>query len=694
MKSIFSNYLNDIKKIDKKNIFIFGGVLFFFVYSLFFVGPLNLYIPNADELAFGLKDVITSILPTSLIVILMLLILYLLLSNKYKILFILLLFGIGFALYLQGNFFSFSFGSSVLDGTPVEWTNYFFPAIINFLVWLIIVFLPISLYYILKKNRNVLNYVLIASLFLSAIQIPAMIVQLLSYAPKEESSLIIKRDKMFNLSKDENIIVFILDQMDERFYEEFISNNPEYKDSLDGFVHYDNVLAGGARTMMAMPIIFTGQPYDEYDSYSEYVSAAFSKENIMSTLKKVNYDVRVYSEPLFFPIDIAEDVDNFATTNNVIKSKFILTKKLYKVTFYKYFPIVFKPFLWFDTSEFNQALSSSEEYSTNDIEFNKELTSNGIVTDNHKKVFVLYHLLGAHPPFSMNEKAEKEEGSSLQKQVAGSFKIVLNYLEQLKASGVYDNSTIILTADHGDYSYAQHPFMLVKQKNQKGSYVDSSKPLSSFDIPVYVCDVAGAKLDNQQYGLNINDVKDDMVRERHLFNNQSKSSKMFVNEYITTSTARDYDSLTRIKIYEQNTIYTLGKELSFQIDNTANRYTVEGFGYTTGYRTKLRGPIDIMEIPFDDIPQKEEISCHISLHSLSNAGYKMIIKTNDIQVYENVIDKSIIKEGISFKIPTSVFDGNKTLRIEFLFPEISQDEMNRESSKRTETVSFKTIVFE
>lgn len=687
-----SDYFENIKGKDN-SLVPFLVVNSFLCLTLFVFGPLNIYIPNADELAFGIKDVLLCILPSSVLVFCLITVLYFLIMNKHKVYYVLLLFGVTFALYVQGNYFKLNFGSSVLDGTAVDWTKYNFRAVINFVFWAFVIILPFIIYGVLKNKKTVLKYAMIVSLFLLAIQIPAVIVQLLSYESKSESSLIVKNDGMFEYSEDENIIIIILDAMDEKYYEEFLTNNPDYIKELDGFTAYDNTLTGGSRTMMAMPIIFTGIPFTDYNSYTEYLEDAYSKDNILRTLNEKGYDVKVYSESLFFPLSSSEYVDNFTLTKNSVSSRTTLTKKLYKVTFYKYFPIVFKPFLLFDTSEFNKAIHTNKSYSVNDVKFYSDFLKNGISTNDSDKTFILYHLNGAHSPYTMNQNAEKEEGSTLQKQVEGSFKIVKELLDQYRNNNIYDNSTIIITADHGDYDVCQHPFLLIKEKNSNTSYQTSHKPISSFDFPIFISNIAGIELNNQVYGVDISSLKEDDIRERYLFNNQSGSSKMFVNEYVTKSTARDYDSLEKIKIYEQNTMYDLGTELSFQVDNTANRYTVEGFGYTTGYRTKLRGPIAIMEIPFSSRPEKETIHCYITLHSLSNPDYRMVIKANGVEVYDEVIDKKKIKSGVSFDIPQSVFDSNN-LKLEFLFPDIPESEMEKTSTKRTETVSFKTIIFE
>lgn len=65
---------------------------------------------------------------------------------------------------------------------------------------------------------------------------------------------------MFELSKDENTIVIVLDTLDGAFMHQVLVDNPDFIDRLDGFTNYGNTLASGARTTVAMPLILTGIP--------------------------------------------------------------------------------------------------------------------------------------------------------------------------------------------------------------------------------------------------------------------------------------------------------------------------------------------------------------------------------------------------------------------------------------------------
>ena len=119
---------------------------------------------------------------------------------------------------------------------------------------------------------------------------------------------------------------------------------------------------------------------------------------------------------------------------------------------------------------------------------------------------------------------------------------------------------------------------------------------------------------------------------------------------------------------------------------------VEGFGNNHGFRTKMRGPYGRLEIPFEEIPD-DTVTAKIELYNECDIGYDVIIKANGKEVYNNFVDESVVKSGISFDIDPSLFEEDM-LVLEFEFPHISQDEMNIDVLDRTITLSVVSITID
>ena len=171
-----------------------------------------------------------------------------------------------------------------------------------------------------------------------------------------------------------------------------------------------------------------------------------------------------------------------------------------------------------------------------DVPFRHKLETEGMLISENTSAagsFKLYHLYGAHAPYIMNENGgwlAEGETSNVILQSRGCMKILFQYIERLKQLGIYDNTTIIITADHGqnylfDESHAKSqeelgleptssPIMFVKEKNahHENGLVISNAPVSHEEVLATVMEAVGG--DAQKYGRTFKEIGEDEERER------------------------------------------------------------------------------------------------------------------------------------------------------------------------------------
>lgn len=174
--------------------------------------------------------------------------------------------------------------------------------------------------------------------------------------------------------------------MDEEYFLEYLDKNPDFSEKMTGFIHYDNEMTAGTKTMIALPIFYTGKPFTRNDTYGEYLDKIYSENNVITSAYQNKYNINIFSEELFFSNSIAEYVDNFVLTNQSVGINKTLLKKLYKVTLYRYLPMIFKPYFFFDTSEFYEINKNDEKYIINDPQFFVDLRNKGITTESKKRL--------------------------------------------------------------------------------------------------------------------------------------------------------------------------------------------------------------------------------------------------------------------------------------------------------------------
>lgn len=684
------------KKIQIKHIL---AVVLFFTFTLVFYGPVSIFLPNAEEIWFGIGELMKIVLPVSLACFIALSLVLILLRKTAGSFLLKLLFGFSLAVYIQGNFINISYGTGVMDGSEIDWSRYTVYAVIDTLVWVVCIALPFILSKLesIKPSIKSTSIIMLMSLFLTAVQLPAMVSQFITYVPNSNTELKVTDDKIFDLSGD-NIIIIILDAMDEDYYEDYIKQHPDYIDGLNGFVLYSNTLASGSRTMVGVPSMFTGKPFRRENTYSEYLDKVWGEKNSISVLVDNGYTASVYADPMTYSSKAADYVDNFVLDGPEASSHKTLLKKIYKMDLFKFSPHLLKKKFWFNTSDFNEARDNGDTYSVYDPYFYSAFKEEGFsVNEDMGKRFILYHLNGAHQPYSMNEEMEESADATFESQVVGSFKGVEMMLDDIREKGVYDSSMIIITGDHGDVDMGDHPLFMVKMKGDNGEYRESALPVSLFDLPVLLADQVNEKLDGQEYGLHLSDLNEGDIRERHFFYNTTGNSRLSIKEFITSSYAGDRGALLETNSFEDScgpdTPYEFGTVLSFRKDATGNRYTVEGFSQNTGYRTLLRGPVTRLEIPLADIDDAKSLDVHFGVHSVNTEGIMDIVVNNET-IDSVTVSSSLVKEGINFEVPTDIIGEDRMLNIEFRFHEISESEMEKEVDYRTLTISLTELMIE
>ncbi len=685
----------------KKRLFPVLAVACLFVFTVLFYGPLSLYLNNAQELFFSMSDLLKVIIPVSLAGLAVISALLMILPKKIFTPVLAAVFGLALCFYLQGNFLNISYGTGVLDGKEIDWNAYASYAALNTALWVLICLIPVAAWYFLKKKKKtqiLRTAVAFAALFLILIQIPAMAVEMISFTAPEGGALTITDEGIFELSEGKNTLIFILDTYDEVYYEQFLANDPAFPNRTNGVVHFGNTLTSGATTMIAMPSILTGRPFLRNVTYAEYLKEVWDGQNPIRALAEAGTDVRIYSEAMYFSEGTADFVANFTHGEQKVRSYPVLGNKLYKLTFSKFFPHLLKRFVWFYTGEFEEAKEATGQYKVNDAAFYSNYLSGGFTfTDRYDNALRLYHLHGAHSPYTLGADGKKKEDATLGDQLAGSMKIVEDMLRDLQSTGHYDDTRVIITADHGDKHKSEQPFFLLKDFGAKGEYTSCDAPLSLFDLSVLFYDEAGVDFgDTLPYGMHWEDMLTAENRERRFFRNASGSSKVMIDEYKTTGLAGDYDALELVQSWEDplgaDAPYTLGEELSFTTEATGNRYALEGFGNNTGFRTKLHGPYALLEIPVADPEPFGTLTFNLKFHSNKINVKETVIKVNGKEYFRGEITRSMAANGVVFTADAAeLFAADNVIRIELEFPEIPMEEMDKKVTSRTETLSLISI---
>ena len=244
------------------------------------------------------------------------------------------------------------------------------------------------------------------------------------------------------------------------------ATNPKNFDFLHDFTYYKNHDSIYCLTFPPLYHLLTEYEYseEEHDNYEKLALSSDTSIKFFDTIHKSGYITGLYSIDIHSLESVEGYVDNVKTCQ-VTVNKEKVRKMLFNLSMYRYLPYnLKKPFQMYNPKSDTVAYSIIAPGLTND-EFYKRMTEWGMKVDSSTdKKFTLSHLFGVHAPILNDENCSlvKEDSVSRHKRNQGVLFAVRTYIDNLKKLGIYDKSTIIVMADHGEFGDTDSIFFVKK----------------------------------------------------------------------------------------------------------------------------------------------------------------------------------------------------------------------------------------
>lgn len=450
-------------------------------FMLCIFAPIDIFYANRDEYWFTLGQMFPSIAGVFLyLFILFGGIFYFLNKSKIKNEFFSFFLFLYFYLYIQGNFIPRKYG--VLDGSDILWGEYKTYADASIILGILCIVLCI-IFSFTKIKKYIFKIGKYLCLFVLLIQVITIITLVFQHglSGKTKGNIITQKD-LLSVSKDQNVIVFLLDSYDESVFEELVnSDNENQKEIFENFTSYKDTLSTYPTTKCGVPYILTGEWYQNAEPYEDYIKRTSTESVLYKQLSSNNYEINMYTEPLYVNEDPSL-YENVEVGNYKIGKYRDFTNKLFTLVAFNYMPHQLKKFFCLDTGAFDGLKAADTEddvYLTDNIKFVNNLDNEGVHVSKTGKLFKFYHLDGIHGPYTFG-KSLIEDGQTYSAidEASGNSEILKKYFEQLKKAGVYDSSTIVILADHGNHDYCQNPIFLIKNANETHEFQVSDAKMS------------------------------------------------------------------------------------------------------------------------------------------------------------------------------------------------------------------------
>lgn len=637
-------------------------------------GPIEIYISNVTELWFPISGIFFPSLLIGGIACIVLSLVGLLLPEKIRKWYACFLVGLGFALYIQGNFIQTNYG--VLDGREIQWDAYKSVAIWDTAIWILCLLAPFIAQKILKDRfKKISSTILCCMLLVQVVTLGTL--ALTTELSKSTSNIYLSKKNLYTVSTEKNVIVFVLDTFDQEYLEEILDVNPDILNTFDGFTYYTNATCAYPTTKGSLPFMLTGQYYLNEQPYNDYIKEAYRNTDIYERLYKANYEINLYTNDLFVPEDVKATYLGNGETNEIKINSYIgLEKAMLQFTAFRYFPHIAKQFVWFYSGIFDQyrtSVGGKEPCSEDNIAFYSGLKGNKLQTESGQNVYSFIHLAGTHPPFTLKEDVSTAEDgtATVVSQGIACLNIVCEYITQLKELGVYDNTMLIITADHGNaHEPGRWPIFLVKHFDESGAVKVSNAPISHENLLPTIMEECGLG-DNNKYGKSIKEVLTSDVTERRYFfyNWDERWDKRYLpdiaectvdvhKQFTITGIIYTSQGIEKSKPYE----YQLGDTIVLTQAGGGNKYFTRGISLEEATHTWSFGRSGSMLVHVGE--DTGDLTGEFQFKMVYAPPQRLVIRCGDLTLYDAEISSG--EAPIRFTIPEGcIKEGMLMLDLEY-----------------------------
>ena len=462
-------------------------------FMLYIYEPIITYAGNINDFWFDLKLMFPNILLYFVLVFIILMaiyaIIYLLSCKLNKDIIFKTILAISFVLftyfYIQGVFLVGNL--PFLDGTTIEWGSYTSDTLISVCV---IVTLTITQIIVIKKLNiektiNLNKYIIIVIFLMISVSV---ITSFTNPAIFREKIVATATNRNINsASTNKNYYIFLVDAVDSYAFSKIVEENEKYESTFEDFTYYPDTVSGYTFTRDSIPFIFSGLWNENQTDFNEYSTKAYNSSKFINELKNRKYNMNFYENQITWSDRNASSFSNIDIYNDRVDNiKFF--KELTKYILFKYLPYPLKQYSHIETADFDLCRVDKEESYfewKNNIAY-ENIKNNGLekIEENY---FQFMHIEGGHAPFDYDENVNiisTDEGT-YEKKLAATLNIIDSFIERLKEYDVYDNSVVIVMADHGFWNgknARQNPILYIKGIDEHHKMETSDTPVSYEDL--------------------------------------------------------------------------------------------------------------------------------------------------------------------------------------------------------------------
>lgn len=482
----------------------------FLSFTLCFAAPAEIVSSSAGSLVVRLVDVLPVIVGMFLLVWILLAAVACLFKKRAFAVVVAVVFSVALSCYAQALFMNV--GLPQADGGVVNWDDYTTITALSAAAWIALI--AVSIVAVIRYPRKAQMGFCLVALALVAVQgagVASLFVGESGASNVAGRTMMVSEKGLLDVSAKTNVVEFVLDNYDTALLEQAVSEEPEMFDGFEGFTWFKDSAGSMIPTRYGNVFLLTGVLPREDEPFSAFLANRYARSPYLSDIREAGYDIGVYSDTLGEQYLSADEAiqhlyrytSNIAPLDRDAMDVPATAASLLRCALYRDLPWLAKPLAWFYTDEVNRSMfgsgrgaSDKTPYLMDDGSLLSRLRTEGLSTNDQDASYRYIHVIGAHDPFSLDRNGEEVGvgNSNPLDQAIGSMKIVETYINELKRLGVYDQTTVIVTTDHGSWwcqegeiDQPKSPIVLFKPAASVAA--GSDKPFAVSESPVSAGDI-------------------------------------------------------------------------------------------------------------------------------------------------------------------------------------------------------------
>lgn len=330
----------------------------------------------------------------------------------------------------------------------------------------------------------------------------------------------------FRYSPKQNVLVVLLDGLQADVADLVLRKNPTIRAGLDGFQFYKETLGVAPTTFLSLPAIHSGDVYRRPASVRSYFERSIRERSFMNRFADAGFE-----STLVNPIEgiCPDKVTTCTSPDRILRSRSsqlrIERLRLVDLSLFRVSPVwlkakIYRRGSWLApgpipaTRSTDRADShpSFDTYGIFDgIELFRELARRFELNDG-TPTLKFVHSFATHTPYVLADDCRTIAAESLDRltsQARCALSAVVTLLDRLKDADVYDNTVILILADHGVWpgrfhdqpgsrdawrhlAGAANPMFLLKLRNQRGPLRNEPDAVHLADVAATLCAATGA----------------------------------------------------------------------------------------------------------------------------------------------------------------------------------------------------------